>query len=179
MGIFSLKKTATFFKKHIPHGSFEQLNIPVTICTTNISRGVPEFFSSGELTQVILASATVPLFLKPIIIDGNKKIGDDAVVAAMDKTLTPDENRAALDSGAITRSEYKQNQILATTTYPTELDYDFYGPAKDFVNGYNSGAITGAQAVAGLKPLLKNLPETVGRQLYDDASKPSVAFSFK
>ncbi len=72
MGIFKMTKTSNFLKELIPHDSFEGLKIPISVCATNISHGIAIYFNSGQLTNVLCASATVPVAFRPIIIDGNK-----------------------------------------------------------------------------------------------------------
>jgi NTE family protein len=72
MGILKMTKTSNFLKQLIPHDSFEGLKIPISICATNISHGIPTYFNSGQLTNVLCASATVPIAFRPIIINGFK-----------------------------------------------------------------------------------------------------------
>lgn len=68
-GLISLDKMRTLFLKYMPHDSFEGLNIPLVVATTNFGESKLTYFSSGELVNVILASSSIPLFFKPIIID--------------------------------------------------------------------------------------------------------------
>ncbi len=71
-GFMNLNKTARILKELIPHNSFEGLKIHTAICATNISRGVPEYFEEGELINPIIASATVPVLFKPVLIKGSR-----------------------------------------------------------------------------------------------------------
>ncbi len=73
-GLLSMSKTATILRKHFPDNSFSSLKIPVAVCTTNISRGVPTYFSEGELIPPLLASISVPILFRPVIIQGDKHI---------------------------------------------------------------------------------------------------------
>ena len=69
-GLISLDKMRALFLEYIPHDSFEALNIPIVITTTNFSESKLSYFKSGELINVILASSSIPFFFKPIKIDG-------------------------------------------------------------------------------------------------------------
>jgi NTE family protein len=42
----------------------------VTVCATNISRGIPAYFRNGDLLLPVCASATVPIAFRPISING-------------------------------------------------------------------------------------------------------------
>ena len=72
MGFLKLTKTGDILKELIPHNSFEGLSKPVSICATNITKGIPSYFSKGILIDAILASATIPVAFRPIIIEGEK-----------------------------------------------------------------------------------------------------------
>jgi NTE family protein len=71
MGLFNLSKTAKILKGLIPHNSFEGLKLPIAVCATNISKGIPVYFSQGELINTLCASAAIPVAFRPIIINGN------------------------------------------------------------------------------------------------------------
>jgi len=83
-----------------------------------------------------------------------------------------DDLNAYLASNLITSGEWETHMKLREHTFPVALDYDFYVPAKQIVRDYNSSKITGTQATAKMLPLLKDLPENVGKQLYDQVSNP-------
>jgi NTE family protein len=54
----------------MPENNFQSLKIPVTIVATNLKKGRPEYFTSGELVVPLLASCCVPVLFSPIIING-------------------------------------------------------------------------------------------------------------
>ncbi len=56
--------------KVMPENNFQSLKIPVTIVATNLKKGRPEYFTSGELVVPLLASCCVPVLFSPINIDG-------------------------------------------------------------------------------------------------------------
>ena len=68
-GIFSTEKYIPLFEKIFP-ATFEELEIPLIVCATNIETGMPRYFSSGDLIKPILASCAIPLIFSPLEIDG-------------------------------------------------------------------------------------------------------------
>ena len=69
-GLMSLDKIRTLLLEYIPHNSFEGLKTPLIITATNYNECKVRYFSSGELINPILASSAIPVFFKPIKIDG-------------------------------------------------------------------------------------------------------------
>lgn len=65
-GLFSMKGFKEIYSKHFPSDSFDELNIPMHIAATDILNGQLDFFSSGSLSKVLMASSCVPLVFKPI-----------------------------------------------------------------------------------------------------------------
>lgn len=68
-GLLDVEKALSFALQFLPQ-TFEELNLPVTVGTTNIRTGMSEFFSSGPLIPPILASCCVPVIFKPVMING-------------------------------------------------------------------------------------------------------------
>lgn len=73
-GLMRLEKTGRIIKGYLPEDDFKALKIPVAICATNISRGIPEYFTEGELIKPLLASSCVPFFFRPVEINGSKYV---------------------------------------------------------------------------------------------------------
>jgi len=68
--LFTLEKLDSFFKKYIDVKDLSQLEIPVFVCATNLNLGLPEYFSSGKIHEIVSASCALPFIFKPV------KIGD-------------------------------------------------------------------------------------------------------
>ena len=51
---------------------FEDLNKKLFVCTTNLTKGKSEIFHEGPLLDTILASSSIPLVFKPVIINGER-----------------------------------------------------------------------------------------------------------
>lgn len=69
-GLMSLDKIRPLLLEYIPHDSFEGLKIPMVITATNFNECKVAYFTSGELINPILASSSIPVFFKPIKIEG-------------------------------------------------------------------------------------------------------------
>jgi NTE family protein len=73
-GLFKLEKAEELFLKYIPHNSFEQLHLPLTVCATDLDQGEPVYFNEGELIKPILASCCLPGIFEPIRFQGRTLI---------------------------------------------------------------------------------------------------------
>lgn len=67
-GLVNLEKISDILKDYFPENSFEDFKIPLVIATTNFTKGENVNFDSGELIKPLLASASIPVIFKPIII---------------------------------------------------------------------------------------------------------------
>jgi len=68
-GLISILNIRSLIQKLIPHNSFRQLQIPVTISAVDLGEGKLVYFTDGELDIAILASCCLPGIFRPIIID--------------------------------------------------------------------------------------------------------------
>lgn len=69
-GIFDTEKYMEIFRDFIP-STFEDLQKPLIITTTNLETGEAEYFSSGDLYKPLLASCAIPFVFAPVEIDGS------------------------------------------------------------------------------------------------------------
>lgn len=65
-GLLRMQKAEEVYLKYIPHNSFENLKIPLTINATNLYAGETVYFSSGELLKPVMASCSIPGLFEPI-----------------------------------------------------------------------------------------------------------------
>ncbi|WOD43298.1 patatin-like phospholipase family protein [Hwangdonia lutea] len=70
-GLFDTDKYIPFFQDFFSSNSFEKLNRKLTIVATNMEKGAPKFFNSGNLFKPLLASAALPPVFSPVLIDGS------------------------------------------------------------------------------------------------------------
>ncbi len=68
-GLVSSERFEKILNSHISAKTFEELKIPLTVNATELTEGKNIFFNSGPLIEKILASASVPIFINPRIID--------------------------------------------------------------------------------------------------------------
>lgn len=78
-GIFSSNFILKLFKDYFPEDNFNILKIPVYVATTEMTHGIVDFFSEGELFTPLLASSSVPFILPPVRI-GEKIYVDGGVL---------------------------------------------------------------------------------------------------
>jgi NTE family protein len=55
--------------KYLTAKKFEDLKIPLIVAATDLNNGRTTYFSNGELINVIIASSSIPVLFKPIIIN--------------------------------------------------------------------------------------------------------------
>lgn len=65
-GIFSSNFIVKLFKDYFPEDNFSILKIPVYVAATEMTQGIVDFFSEGELFGPLLASSSVPFILPPV-----------------------------------------------------------------------------------------------------------------
>ncbi|PSR57021.1 hypothetical protein AHMF7605_27815 [Adhaeribacter arboris] len=65
-GLIRLDKLEKEFSKYLGNKTFEDLNLPLFICATDLRQGTTVYFSSGNLITPLLASNTVPLLSPPV-----------------------------------------------------------------------------------------------------------------
>ena len=59
-----------FMEKNLPVKRFEELNIPFCAVASDFDKGETKVFTEGELVPRVMASCTIPIVFKPMIIDG-------------------------------------------------------------------------------------------------------------
>lgn len=65
-GIFSAKFILKLLTDYFPEDNFSTLKIPVYVAATEMTHGIVDFFSEGELFAPLLASSSVPFILPPV-----------------------------------------------------------------------------------------------------------------
>ena len=63
-----------FIGKKLNAKNFEDLKIPMYVNATNLNDGQNVYFHSGPLLDCLIASASVPLFFRPTIINGKSYV---------------------------------------------------------------------------------------------------------
>ncbi|PLW93562.1 MAG: patatin [Marinilabiliales bacterium] len=67
-----MKSTGLYriIKSNLRTKNIEDLKIPLWIGITNMNLGIPEYINEGDLAKFILASASIPVVFRPIVIKG-------------------------------------------------------------------------------------------------------------
>ena len=70
MGLFDSSKFHKFIKKIVRAKYLNDLQIPVTVMTTNLDSGEAHAFTSGPIPEIVTASCSVPIIFNPVVING-------------------------------------------------------------------------------------------------------------
>jgi NTE family protein len=65
-GLFSMKGFEKVYSQYFKTNSFADLNIPLYVAATDILKGELTYFSSGNLSQALMASSCIPVVFQPI-----------------------------------------------------------------------------------------------------------------
>jgi NTE family protein len=102
-GILNMDFLRNILDKYIGDIKFEDLEIPVTVCATNLNTGEAELFSSGPYMEYVVASASIPFVFEPVkmgnrlYLDGGmvNNMPADALIGKADKILGVHVNHSA------------------------------------------------------------------------------------
>lgn len=78
-GLLTMKGIEETLLKFLPHNNFSKLKLPLSVCATDLLKGKSVYFNSGEIALPLMASASVPLFFKPIKFE-NKILADGGIL---------------------------------------------------------------------------------------------------
>jgi len=70
-GVFNMDGIKELLNNKIPHDSFENLSIPLTVAATDIRKGHIHYFSEGTLIPTVIASCSIPVIFNPVSFNGN------------------------------------------------------------------------------------------------------------
>ena len=69
-GLLKMESAEVLYRRYILEDSFEKLNIPLTIATTDLARGTTVYFSKGPLIRPLMASTCIPVVFDPVRVNG-------------------------------------------------------------------------------------------------------------
>lgn len=65
-GLLNIEKLEPLLLKYLPHNTFEQLKIPLTVAASDIHLGELVYFTQGDLIKPLMASSCIPVMFSPI-----------------------------------------------------------------------------------------------------------------
>lgn len=68
-GLLQLSGIKKILEDHVTARRFEDLKIPLYVSATDLNNGRPVYFSRGDLLEVVIASASIPVLFKPVVIN--------------------------------------------------------------------------------------------------------------
>ena len=69
-GLLQISGIIKILRDNLRAKTFEELKLPLIVAATNLNYGRIEYFSAGELLQPVIASASIPVLFKPVLING-------------------------------------------------------------------------------------------------------------
>lgn len=69
-GLADLSYLRDELKKRVPHRTFEELPKELFISIANLNEGKAEIVHSGKVIDYVIASSSIPLIFKPVVING-------------------------------------------------------------------------------------------------------------
>ena len=73
-GLMSMSRLHKAVKKHIRTTTFEEFKIPLYIYATNLNTEKLATFHSGDILNPLIASCSIPVLFKPVMIDSNSYV---------------------------------------------------------------------------------------------------------
>ncbi len=68
-GLLQISGIEKILRENLRAKSFEELKLPLYVTATDLNNGRAEYFCKGELIDPVIASASIPVLFKPVIIN--------------------------------------------------------------------------------------------------------------
>ena len=68
-GLLQISGIRKLLEDHLNAKTFEELKTPLFVTATDLNEGKPVYFSKGDLLDVVIASASIPVLFKPVKIN--------------------------------------------------------------------------------------------------------------
>lgn len=68
-GLLQIGGVVKILKSALRATTFEELKIPLSVTATDLNNGIAVYFSSGELIDPVIASASIPVLFQPVVIN--------------------------------------------------------------------------------------------------------------
>lgn len=133
-GLLQISGIVRILKDHLRAKTFEELKIKLYVTATDLNNGKCMYFSSGELLDPVIASASIPVLFKPVIIN-NICYVDGGVLDNM--PVRPLEGRCEMIIGSyVNPVGYEENVTslvqIAERTFMLNMSKEIYEKIKKF-----------------------------------------------
>jgi NTE family protein len=108
MGLFKTVGLKNNLTKHLKADNLEDLEIPLIIAATNMSKGEVVYFDKGKIIDRVMASASIPVLFEPVEIDGDLYV-----------------DGGVLDNFPVTPLVKKCKQLIGVSLNPIHPEKDF------------------------------------------------------
>jgi NTE family protein len=68
-GLLQISGISKLLEANLNAKKFEDLQIPLIVCATDLNNGKPVYISKGDLVTAVIASSSIPVLFKPVIIN--------------------------------------------------------------------------------------------------------------
>lgn len=133
-GLLQIYGVVRILRDNLRAKTFEELKIPLFVTATDLNNGRVDYFSSGALLNAIIASASIPVLFKPVVID-NKHYVDGGVLDNL--PIKPIENKCRFIIGSFVNPiGYQENVTnlinIAERTFFLSMSKEVTEKAKKF-----------------------------------------------
>ena len=134
VGLLQISGVVRILRDNLRAKTFEELKIPLFVTATDLNNGRVDYFSSGPLLNAIIASASIPVLFKPVVID-NKHYVDGGVLDNL--PIKPLENKCSFIIGSfVNPTGYEENVsnliYIAERTFLLSVSKEVTEKAKKF-----------------------------------------------
>lgn len=133
-GLLQITGLIRILGKNLRAKRFEELKIPLFVTATDLNNGRVDYFSSGELLNPVIASASIPVLFKPVLIDGKHYV-DGGVLDNL--PIKPIENKCRFIIGSfVNPTGYQENVLnlinIAERTFLLSMSKEVIEKSKRF-----------------------------------------------
>jgi NTE family protein len=133
-GLLQIAGVVRILRDNLHAKTFEKLKIPLFVAATDLNNGRVDYFSSGELITAVIASASIPVLFKPVVID-NKYYVDGGVLDNL--PIKPIENKCRYIIGSFVNPTGFQENVtnlinIAERTFFLSMSKEVNEKAKKF-----------------------------------------------
>jgi NTE family protein len=133
-GLLQIGGIIKILKSSLRARIFEELKIPLYVAATDLNNGKAEYFSKGELIEPVIASASIPILFKPVLIN-NKLYVDGGVMDNL--PVRPIENKCRFLIGSFVNPVGYIEKInglisIAERTFMLSMSKEINEKAKKF-----------------------------------------------